>query len=100
VAWYNANASGTTHTAATKEPNACGVYDMSGNVWEWIQDKYSSFTSSPATDPIGATSGVSRVIRGGSWNNLPSAARVANRNEQSRELLNNTLGIRLVRTSP
>ncbi|MDR1921074.1 MAG: formylglycine-generating enzyme family protein [Candidatus Adiutrix sp.] len=64
-AWYGENSGGTTHPVGQKEPNAWGLYDMHGNVWEWVQDWYDDYSGSPATDPLGASSGSSRVFRGG-----------------------------------
>jgi formylglycine-generating enzyme required for sulfatase activity len=102
VAWYNGNSGGVTHTVATKAPNACGLYDMSGNVWEWTQDWYSSsyYSSSPDTDPGGATSGGTRVVRGGSWFYDPTFARVAYRFRFYPSYRYNFSGLRLLRTIP
>ena len=66
MGWYEGNSSSQTHTVGTKTPNAWGLYDMHGNVWEWCLDWYSSSGYS-GTDPVGATSGNYRVQRGGSW---------------------------------
>jgi formylglycine-generating enzyme required for sulfatase activity len=102
VAWYSSNSDGTTHTVATKASNACGLYDMSGNLWEWTQDWYSSsyYSSSPGTDPDGATSGGKRVERGGSLSSEPANARVANRFRYNPDVRISSLGLRLARTSP
>jgi formylglycine-generating enzyme required for sulfatase activity len=103
VAWYDSNSGLTPHTVATKASNACGLYDMSGNVWEWTQDWYSSsyYSSSPGTDPGGATSSLYRVLRGGTWRNNHTSARVAYRNRNDPPYrYDYDFGLRLLRTSP
>ena len=67
VAWYDGNSGSKTHAVGTKQPNELGIYDMTGNVYEWCQDWYGSYSSSPQTNPIGAVSGSRRVRRGGGW---------------------------------
>ena len=66
-AWYDENSDDQTHPVGQKQPNAWGLYDMHGNVWEWVQDWYAGYTANPMTDPIGPTSGAVRVLRGGFW---------------------------------
>ncbi|MFM7603827.1 MAG: formylglycine-generating enzyme family protein, partial [Prosthecobacter sp.] len=78
VGWYDGNSGSKTHEVAQKKANAWGLYDMHGNVWEWCADWYDD-TLKGGTDPVGPTSGDSRVIRGGSWINVASYCRAASR---------------------
>jgi formylglycine-generating enzyme required for sulfatase activity len=67
VAWYEDNSGERTHPVGTKQPNSLGLYDMSGNVWEWCWDWYGSYSGGNQSDPAGASSGTRRVMRGGDW---------------------------------
>ena len=103
VAWYWGNipsqSSGTsgygTQTVATKAPNELGLYDMSGNVWEWCQDWWGSYSSGAQTNPTGPTSGSYRVRRGGCWNNNARNCRVSYRGSCTPSNAYSYLGLRL-----
>ena len=103
VAWYNGNAGGTTHAVKGKTANRRGLYDLSGNLWEWVWDWYQvNYDALPVTDPMGPlTQQVSddRVVRGGSWDYAAPMARVAMRNNNSSSAGIYSLGIRLVKSS-
>ena len=96
VAWYDGNSGSRTHAVGTKSPNELGIYDMSGNVWEWCQDWYGSYSSSSQRNPKGPNSGSYRVYRGGSWYFNARYCRVSYRNYFTPDFWNNLhLGFRL-----
>ena len=98
VAWYRDNSSYIAHEVGTKVPNGLGLYDMSGNVWEWCWDRYGAYSSGSQTDPQGASSGVNRVIRGGSYFGEPLSARSVKRNNEGLPSIRiSHCGLRLVR---
>lgn len=95
VAWYDGNSGDKTHPVATKSPNELGIYDMSGNVWEWCADWYGDYSSGRQTNPKGTYGGSCRVYRGGGWSNFAWYCRSSDRclNDPSRR--NGYLGLRL-----
>ncbi len=95
VAWYESNSGRTTHDVATKQPNELGIFDMSGNVWEWCQDWYDNYSSSPSSNPTGPASGSYRVYRGGCWYLVAGCCRVASRGGSSAGFRDNYLGFRI-----
>ena len=96
VAWYKDNSGSKTHAVGSKQANELGIYDMSGNVFEWCQDWFGSYSSSSQVNPISANSGSLRVIRGGSWNFNASFCRSSYRYGHSPDLRYDDLGLRLV----
>ncbi|MDO4725006.1 MAG: formylglycine-generating enzyme family protein [Comamonadaceae bacterium] len=102
LGWYDANSGGQQQAVAQKAPNAFGLYDMSGNVWEWVQDCWADSYQDAPTDGSAWRAGDCpqdrRALRGGSWGGSASAARAANRFENSSAMRSNYYGFRLARS--
>ena len=103
VAWYDRNAykkgeyspSYGTHVVKTKQPNELGIYDMSGNVYEWCQDWKDWYSGSSQSNPKGPSSGKFRVVRGGSWGHKSSFCRSTDRSQEAQDTRSQYIGLRL-----
>ena len=97
VAWYTSNSGSKTQEVGKKALNELGLYDMSGNVWEWCSDFYANYSSLEQTNPYN-NSGSFRVLRGGSWGNVATYVRVAGRSFNTPASTGSNLGFRIART--
>ncbi|NCD35173.1 MAG: formylglycine-generating enzyme family protein [Spartobacteria bacterium] len=99
VGWYEGNSGKQAHEVGTKEPNELGLYDMSGNVWEWCSDWYGDYSVLAQVDPQGVNSGSYRVVRGGGWGSGADYCRVAGRSYGSPCYSDDYYGFRLARST-
>ncbi|HYA85943.1 MAG TPA: SUMF1/EgtB/PvdO family nonheme iron enzyme [Nitrospirota bacterium] len=99
-AWYKTNSGDQTHPVGQKRSNGLGIYDMSGNVWQWVNDWYDNgyYGNSSRDNPEGPGTGSNRVLRGGCWSNAPKIVRAVHRFSHTPDFRNNAIGFRLSRT--
>jgi formylglycine-generating enzyme required for sulfatase activity len=98
LGWFNANSGKSSHPVKSKAPNELGLYDMSGNLWEWCWDYFGEYPREPVSDPRGAAESTRRVLRGGAWFTPVHLLRVTNRYWNTPSFKANSVGFRLARS--
>ncbi len=100
VGWYSSNSNSCHHTVGTKAANELGIFDLTGNIFEWVWDIYGGYSNVAQTNPHGATSGTKRLRRGGAWNGMSSSCTISTRTISYATLSTYYIGFRCVRVSP
>lgn len=98
MGWFGRNSRKTTHPVGQKQPNDWNFYDMHGNVWEWCRDWFDSYPAGSVVDPVGASTGDTRVSRGGGWQDFPEMCRSTSRVRNAPDSRDETLGFRVALT--
>ncbi len=97
LAWHSQTSGNQTRPVGGKAANALGLHDMLGNVWEWVEDWYGSYSPTPQTDPTGPASASNRVLRGGAWNNITIFVRSSFRGNDTPGITDRSFGFRVAR---
>lgn len=97
LGWFNTNSGKSSHPVKSKSPNELGLYDMSGNLWEWCWDYFGEYPQEPVSNPPGASESTRRVLRGGAWFTPAHLLRVTNRYWNAPSFQANSVGFRLAR---
>ena len=95
INWFSENSNSKSRQVGTKQPNELGIYDMSGNVYEWCNDWSDDYPEEPQTDPQGPSEGIIKAGRGGSWHSASKNLRVSNRDNDPPEFICHNVGFRL-----